>query len=191
MPGGTWEWTRLENEFGTALAWAGYDALGYSTTFLNAADAQELIVDTVNTPWVLSVDTNRLKARVTMDVGAETVTVFHNLPVKQNQGNCAAGLKLASFSVFYTVGTADLTSATFTLLKETLPTATGTAPTGASVALTGTELLTQDDHLVTMTVDTPEVLDGDTENYTLQLAFEMANTGTLDYWGTQLKYTIA
>jgi len=182
--------TRLENEFSMSLDHAGLASKTHSSVFLSPADAQEIITDPANTPWVLAVASNLLGATVTMDAGVETVTAIHNVPFPKVWGPSTRGIQVVQYTVFYSVGVATLTSAVFTMDKVTLPAATASAPTGASVPMTGTELLTVADHLLTRVVTTPEVLDGLSEAYNITLAWEMKNTGTLTYYGTRVKFEL-
>lgn len=173
--------SRLDDDQRRLIAALGYSPAGDASLFLSPANAQELIADPANTPWTLDESTNLLRGSVTMDAGAETVTLFHDINLPTAPGD-AAGWQINSFEVFYTVATADLTSADFALVTTDFST---DPPTASAPAVTGTELLTQSDHSVLMTVTTPAVLGVD-EAARLSLDFEMANTGVLRYYGTRV-----
>lgn len=165
----------------------GIDLTAGNVKWYGAAVARQLVVDDTNTPWDLAVASDVVSGNVTMDAGAEVVTVITDLSDLVRAGG-SRGIRVTKYRTFYTVGTADLTACELDLVKLTFPTVTGTAPTAADVTVTGTELLTQDDHMVERVVTTPAVIDGETEALQLHAKFTMANTGTLKYYGTLVYY---
>lgn len=173
--------SRLDDDQRRLVAGLGWNPSGEASLWLSPANAQELIVDPANTPWVLDESTNLLRASVTMDAGAEAVTAFHDITLPTSVGT-VNGWAVNSFEVFYTVATADLTAADFKLVKTDFGT---DPPTASAPAVTGTELLTQASHSVLMTVTTPAVFDVD-EAARLTLSWTMANTGVLRYYGTKV-----
>lgn len=173
--------SRLDDDQRRIASALGWNPGGASSLFLSPATAQELIVDTVNTPWTLDESTDLLRGNVTMDVGAETVTLFHDVELPSSVG-ASNGVQINSFEVYYTVVTASLTAADFKLITTDFST---DPPTAAEQACTGVETLVAGDYSLLRTVTTPVVLGVD-EHARLSLEFAMANTGVLRYYGTRL-----
>jgi hypothetical protein len=103
------------------------------------------------------------------------------------------GCRLKSIDVWYTNGTADLTTFTAPVLQKlTLPADT-TAPTGAAVTTTYTpanaNCLTQAEHKVTVTITTPEWMDDDNA-YILDLEIDPAAGSVVTLYGARANYDL-
>lgn len=94
--------------------------------------------------------------------------------------------KVKSFTVYYSVGTADLGAASFTANLKSLK-AHGTAPAGNSITLTGTPLTTKTHNAITMTVDDPAKL-GDAEYMDILLDFTSGDKSVLKFYGVVVDY---
>lgn len=94
--------------------------------------------------------------------------------------------KVKSFTVYYSVGTADLGAASFTANLKSLK-AHGTAPAGNSITLTGTPLTTKTHNAIKMTVDDPVKL-GDAEYMDILLDFTSGDSSVLKFYGVVVDY---
>ena len=166
------------------LASIGFNPGGETSLFLSPADAQELIEDPANTPWTITEASDLLSGVVTMDTGAETVNLFHDVEMPTSVGT-TNGWQVAGFDVYYKVATATLTSADFKLIKTTM----AAPPTAAEVTCTGTETLTAGSYALSRTVTTPAVIE-ENEALRLSLEFVMPNTSVLTYYGTNVRFEL-
>jgi hypothetical protein len=121
--------------------------------------------------------------------------LFIPIPVPSNS-EYRAGSKLVSIDVLWKNATADLSNcATVSLKKQTLS-AHGSAVTGADVAVTvdtnnDTEAkrVTQADHKMTVTLDTPVYVDDD-EGYVLYIAITAATSSAFQLFGAVANYQL-
>jgi len=172
---------RLDRALGTALR----------SIFIGPDKVAVLEEDPVNTPYTLSINTNRLRGRITGDAGSSGAPqhFFASLD-HESMPEVDVGLRVRAVRAHYTIGVANATVAVIDIRKSTYPIVTGTAPTGAVVPSTGTGLLTQDDHRVVETITTPLTIDRDIESVLVDLAITIANTTTLDFWGMWVDYEV-
>jgi hypothetical protein len=122
---------------------------------------------------------------------AETSNVYIPIPLP-TRNNADKGSKINTIEVDYEITIAACTSVTATLNKVTRGVNTAVAVV-AAVTITqdlaaAVAAATADQHLLTITITTPEYLDPD-EYYILQMAFVCAAGSVLDVLGAVANYT--
>ena len=119
-------------------------------------------------------------------------SLFIPIPIPSND-SALKGCKLKSIDVLYLVATADLTSFAAPVLQKIALAADTVAPTGAAITTTYTpanaNTLTQAQHVVTVTLTTPEWLD-DGYAYILDLEIDPAVTSVVTLFGARANYDL-
>jgi hypothetical protein len=137
-----------------------------------------------------SVASNLVKSARTANDTA--FSLFIPVPLPSN-ASALKGCRLKSIDVWYTVGTADLTSFAAPVLQKLALPADATAPTGTAVTTTyscaNAATLTQAEHCVTVTLTTPEWMDDDNA-YILDLEIDPAATSVVTLYGARANYDL-
>jgi len=154
------------------------------SVFLAPADLAAPKVGT----WTLELATNV----PILQKAANAETAIQHVPVGlQAVGEQFQGKQVKSIDIFYTIGTAALTSIAWALYKLTLP-ADGSAPSAAAKAVTSSKTTTAGkalgDHMVRLTLTEPEILDGD-NFFNLEVAFEAAATSVVKVYGARINFS--
>lgn len=144
--------------------------------------------------WTATVASNVWYTRRTAaDAAATTYIPLGNLLASAND---LKGAYLKSVAVHFRVVTAALDALEAHLYKATLG-ADGSLLTVAEVTTTydtghdsAAERIDVDEHLMTLTLSTPEWIDGDAEYFFVEVVADAAATSLLDYFGANASLTV-
>lgn len=144
--------------------------------------------------WTATVASNVWYTRRTAaDASATTYIPLGNLLASAND---LKGAYLKSVAVHFRVVTAALDALEAHLYKATLG-ADGSLLTVAEVTTTydaghdtAAERIDVDEHLMTLTLSTPEWIDGDAEMFFVEVVADAAATSLLDYFGANVSLTV-
>jgi hypothetical protein len=116
------------------------------------------------------------------------------VPIPQNSV-ALKGSKLVSIDIWFKVATAALDACAATIYKATLPADAAAFAAPASQTFTydaghdsAAERIDVDEHLMTLTLETPFWLDNDDEVY-VELSVDAAATSVFSYYGARANYT--
>ncbi len=151
------------------------------------------IIKTAGT-WTDSVASNVAKCARTANGSGFSLLIPVNVP---SNASGFKGARLKSIDLYWTNGTADLTSvATVELEKITLP-ANASAPSGAAVTAITVDTannstakrITQAAHTMTVTLDAPAWIDDD-ESYVLNVEVVAAAQSVFTLWGARVNFDL-
>jgi hypothetical protein len=132
-------------------------------------------------------------------IGRSAADATFNLmiPIKGWQNSAdGKGTKLVSIDIWFYIGTAALDSMAASIFKVTKAADNAALPAGVAVTFsydtghdTAGERIDADEHVMTLTLDTPVWLDHE-DLYFVELACDAALTSVFEYLGSRVNYTL-